>query len=163
MIVGEKSDQYLDYDGDGVEDTQANGYGSLPNGEQAGYLQQTALEAQAAAETPDTTANIRLQNESLQVCIQNMKDWTDQILPLALELQEMELGPEMKPIIDELSALGKALSNGADANQNGTKEAIQGECGALQAYDFGTNMADFPIFTGPNRLPPTVVPTTENS
>jgi serine/threonine protein kinase len=163
MIVGEQSDQYKDYDGDGQEDTQANGYGSLPNGDQAGYLQQTAFEAQAAAEAPDATSNIRQQNEALQVCIQNMKEWTDQILPLALELQEMRFGPEMQPIIQQLSTLGKALSDGVDANGNGTKESIQGECGALQAYDYITYMEDFPIFIGANRLPPTAVPTTQNN
>jgi serine/threonine protein kinase len=155
MIVGDQSDQYLDYDQDGQMDTQANGYGSLPNGDQAGYLQQTALEAQAAADAPDTTSNIQQQNQSLQFCIQNMKGWTDQILPLALQLQETSLGPDMKPIIDELSRLGKALSNGVDANKNGTVEPVEGECGALQAYDYGTYMADFSIFTGPNRIPPT--------
>jgi serine/threonine protein kinase len=163
MIVGEQSDQYRDYDGDGNLDTQATGYGSLPNGDQAGYLDQTALEAQAAAEAPDTTANIRLQNESLQICIQNMEELTNQILPLALELQAMPFGQEMEPIINELSTLGKALSNGVDTNKNGIVEPPAEQCGAFQAYDYGTNMADFPIFIGPNRLPPTLVPTSANN
>lgn len=154
MIVGSQSDQYLDYDKDGQIDTQANEYGSLPNGDQAGYLQQTALEAQSAADAPDTTSNIRQQNQNLQICIQNMKEWTNQILPLALELQTTPFG-ETKPIIDELSRLGKALSNGVDANENGTVDPIEGECGALQAYDYGTYMADFPLFAGPDRIPPT--------
>ena len=163
MIVGEQSEQYRDYDEDGNLDTQATGYGSLPNGDQAGYLDQTALEAQAAAEAPDTTANIRLQNESLQTCIQNMEELTNQILPLAFQLQEMPFGEEMKPIISELSTLGKALSNGVDTNKNGIVEPPAEQCGAFQAYDYGTNMADFQIFIGPDRLPPTVVPTTENN
>ena len=163
MIVGSESEQYQDYDGDGNLDTQATGYGSLPNGEQGGYLQQTALEAQAAAEAPDTTSNIRQQNESLQVCIQNMKEWTDQILPLALQLKDMPFGPEMKPILDELSTLGKALSNGVDTNKNGIVESPAEQCGALQAYNYGRYMADFPIFTGPNRLPPTAIPSPENN
>jgi hypothetical protein len=163
MIVGSESAQYLDYDGDGEFDTQANGYGSLLNGNQAGYLEQTALEAQAAADAPDTTSNIRQQNANLQVCIQNMETWTMQILPLALELQEMEFGPEMKPVIDELSTLGKALSHGVDTNNNGTIGPREGECGAFQAYYYGIYMADFPIFTGSNRIPPTAAPTLENN
>ena len=163
MIVGEQSEQYRDYDEDGNLDTQATGYGSLPNGDQAGYLDQTALEAQAAAEAPDTTANLRLQNESLQICIQNMEELTNQILPLAFQLQEMPFGQEMAPIISELSTLGKALSNGVDTNKNGIVEPPAEQCGAFQAYDYGTNMADFQIFIGPDRLPPTAVPTTENN
>jgi tRNA A-37 threonylcarbamoyl transferase component Bud32 len=166
MIVGNQSDLYRDYNGNGQFDdliNGTNGYGSLPNGDQAGYLQQTALEAQAAAEAADTTANIRLQNEALQVCIQNMKEWTDQILPLALELQEMPFGPELKPIVDDLSELGLALSKGVDANNNGRLEIIEGECGAYQAYYYGVYMADFPLFSGANRLPPTAVPTVQNN
>ena len=170
MIVGNQSDQYLDYDEDGEFDdivNGSNGYGSLVNGDQAGYFQQTAAEAQAAADAPDTTANIHQQNQYLQVCIQNMERWTNEILPLALQLHETPFGPEMEPIMADLSRLGKALSAGVDANKNGTTEPIEGECGALQAYDYGTFMADFPIFAGANRTPPTalptLLPTTENN
>jgi hypothetical protein len=120
--------------------------------------------AQAAAEASDTTANIIEQNRNLQICIQNMKEWTDQILPLALQLEKMEFGPEMQPIVDELSRLGLALSKGVDANKNGQVESAEGECGAGQAYDIGRYMADFPIFIGTNRLPPTAIPpTAENN
>ena len=163
MIVGEQSELYGDHDEDGIEDTFATGYGSFPNGTQAGYFAQTALEAQAAAEAPDTTSHIIEQNRYLQVCIQNMKEWTDQILPLALQLQEIEFGPEMKPLVDDLSELGLNLSKGVDANKNGQVENVEGECGAGQAYDLGRYMADFPIFIGPNRLPPTAVPTAQNN
>jgi serine/threonine protein kinase len=162
MIVGDQSELYRDYDEDGTIDTFATGYGSLPNGTQAGYFAETALEAQAAAEAPDTTSNIIEQNRNLQVCIQNMKKWTDQILPLATQIQKMEFGQEMEPVLDELSRLGLALSKGEDTNGNKIIEPLVGECGAGQAYDYGRYMADFPIFNGPNRIPPTAVPTTEN-
>jgi tRNA A-37 threonylcarbamoyl transferase component Bud32 len=163
MIVGDQSELYRDYDGDGTTDTFANGYGSLPNGTQDGYFAQTALVAQAAAEAPDTTSHVIEQNRNLQVCIQNMKEWTDQILPLALQLQEMEFGQEMKPMVDDLSNLGLNLSKGVDVNRNGQVENVEGECGAGQAYDIGRYMADFPIFIGPSRLPPTAVPSPGNN
>lgn len=154
MIVGNQSSQYLDYDKDGHIDNQADGYGSLPNGNQPGYLQETALQAQSAADASDSTPNIRQQNEYLQICIQNMKNWIDQILPLALKLQESSLGPDMKPTVDELSKLTNGLVNGVDTNKNGTIEPMEGECGAENAYKYGTYMADFSIYTGPNRIPP---------
>jgi hypothetical protein len=153
MIVGHQSDQYLDYDQDGQIDDPADGYGSLPNGDQPGYLQETAQQAQAAADAPDSTPNIRQQNENLQVCIQNLDGWTAEILPLALSLSEAPFGPEMQPIIDELSLLGDALLNGADANENGQVEPIEDECGADLAYKYGTYMADFQIYPGPDRVP----------
>ncbi len=155
MIVGSKSDQYLDYDKDGTVDDAADGYGSLPNGDQVGYLQETALQAQSAADAPDSTSHIGQQNGYLQICIQNMRDWTNQILPLAVKLNGTSFGPEMKLTIDKLSQLGSELSNGIDVNKNGTIDPIEGECGATDAYNYGTYMADFPILTGPNRIPPT--------
>jgi len=155
MIVGSQSDRYLDYDNDGQIDDEADGYGSLVNGDQPGYLGETALQAQGAADAPDATANIRQQNESLQICIQNMEGWTQEILPLALKLQETSFGPEMKPTIDELSQLGKAIHLGVDANTNGAVAPSPGECGATNAYNYGTYMADFQILTGSNRVPPT--------
>src|SRR5215217_2277201 len=57
MIVGSKSDQYLDYDKDGTVDNPADGYGSLPNGTNSGYLQETALYAKSASDAPDSTPN----------------------------------------------------------------------------------------------------------
>src|SRR5215213_2084819 len=155
MIVGSKSDQYLDYDKDGTIDNQADGYGSLPNGDQAGYLQAASLQAQSAADAPDSTSNIRQQNTSLQICIGNMRGLTNQILPLALKLDGTSFGTGMQPTIDELSKLGTELLNGNDVNKNGTIDPIEGECGATDAYNYGTYLADFQIYTGPNRTPPT--------
>ena len=156
IIVGSQSDQYLDYDNDGTVDDPADGYGSLPNGDQRGYLQETAAQAQAAADAPDSTSNIREQNGYLQICIQNMRGWTNQILPLALKVNETSFtSPDMKSTIDELSKLGSELLDGIDVNQNGRIDPIEGECGATDAYNYGVYMADFPIFTGPNRIPPT--------
>ncbi len=156
QIVGDASDQYKDYDQDGTVDVySSDGFGSLPNGDHSGYLQETALHAKNAADAPDSTPNIRQQGENIQVCIQNMTEWTNQILPLALRLNKTSFGPEMKPIIDDLSKLGDQLLNGVDKNGNGIVEPIDGECGASKAYEYGLNLEDFPIFTGPNRVPPT--------
>ena len=155
QIVGDSSDQYKDYDGNGTKDVySSDGYGSLPNGDHAGYLQETATNLKAAADAPDSTPNIRDQSANIQICIQNMENWTNQILPLALKLTETDYGPAMKPTIDELAKLGDALLNGVDTNGNGQIEGIEGECGAGKAYEFGWFMADFPIYTGPNRTPP---------
>jgi len=155
QIVGDQSDQYKDYNGDGTKDVySSDGYGSLPNGDHPGYLDETAKNAKAAADAPDSTPNIREQSQNIQICIQNMKGWTDQILPLALQLNDTEFGPQMKPIIDQLSKLGSALVNGMDTNNNGQIEPIEGECGAGKAYESAQFMLDVPLYTGPNRTPP---------
>jgi hypothetical protein len=155
QIVGDSSDQYKDYDGDGQVDVySSDGFGSLKNGEHAGYMNETELNLKAAADAPDSTANIREQSGNIQICISNMRGWTNQILPLALQLTETPFGPEMQPLIDELSNLGDALLDGTDTNNNGQIEPIEGECGAGKAYEYGWYMSDFPIFIGPNRVHP---------
>jgi serine/threonine protein kinase len=154
LIVGDLSDQYKDYDGDGtIDNNDGDGYGSLPNGDRLGYIQETGLHAKYAAEAPDSTSNIRKYSADMQVCIQNMDGWTKQILPLALQLNDTPFGPEMKPIIDQLSVLGNNLVNGADTNADGKIEPLTGECGATQAYEDSWYWADFPILPGANRTP----------
>jgi tRNA A-37 threonylcarbamoyl transferase component Bud32 len=155
LIVGDQSDQYQDYDQDGkFDDNDGDGYGSLPNGNRPGYLQLAALSAKTMADAEDSTPNIRLFSENVQICVQNMEGWTNQLLPLALELTESQFGSEMEPLINEMSALGSNLLQGFDANQNGLVEALEGECGVNLAYEYGWSLIEMPIFIGPDRIPP---------
>ena len=155
LIVGDQSDRYQDYDKDGVFDNNdGDGYGSLPNGDRPGYLQLTALEVKGVADAADSTFNMRSYSENIQVCIQNMDAIINQLLPLALQLNETPFGSEMDSIINEMSTLGSQLFGGVDINENGRIEPITGECGVSSAYEYGWFMADMPIFIGPDRVPP---------
>ena len=155
QIVGNLSDRYLDYDNDGETDVAGDGYGSLPQGEERlGYIRESALYAQRTADASDSTANIRTYNENVQICLQNMETWTNEILDLALQLNDMPFGPEMEPIVSQLSTLGVHLIDGLDTNENGRVDPIAGECGATLAYYSAYYMADFQIYLGPNRIPP---------
>ena len=143
-----------DYDGDGkIDSNDGDGFGSLPNGNQLGYLQLAALGAKNVGDAEDSTPNMRLYSENIQTCIRNMEGWTDQLLPLALQLTETPFGPEMEPIINEMSNLGNYLLQGFDANQNGLIEPVEGECGVTLAYEYGWNLVEMPIFIGPDRVP----------
>jgi serine/threonine protein kinase len=154
-IVGDMSSQYRDYDGDGTIDDPSDGYGSLPNGDRLGYLQETALHAKYAADAVDSTPNIRLNGENVQICIQNINGWTEELLALAFQLNETDFGTEMEPLITEIAARGKSLLIGEDANDNNLfDEAIAGECGADAAYEYAYNMADMFLYPGPDRMPP---------
>jgi hypothetical protein len=84
-----------------------------------------------------------------------MNGWTNELLPLALKLNDTSFGSEMQDTINKMSELGDALLNGIDVNSNGNIDAIDGECGAAKAYDYASYIADFPIYIGPNRTPPT--------
>lgn len=155
LIVGELSEQYQDYDGDGnFDNNDGDGYGSLPNGSQDGYLQLTALAIKNAANSEDSTPNLRQYSDNIQVCIQNMDDWINQLLPLALQLNEMPFGSEMEPVITEISMLGDKLLKGIDANESGLVEPIPGECGVSKAYEYGLYMVDMPLYIGADKVPP---------
>jgi hypothetical protein len=161
QIVGNQSDQFLDYNNDGdIDNTSGDtiltdGFGSFPNGTQDGYLQETTLQAKLASDAVDSTPNIRTNSEKLQICIQNMDGRLHLILQSALKLNETPFGPEMDPIIADLEILGNNLLNGNDTNGNGLVEAITGECGANDAYTFAYLMADIILYPGEDRVPPT--------
>jgi len=155
LLVGNLSDQYRDYDNNGEIADPGDGYGSLPSGDRQGYLQLTADHAKLAADAPDATSNIVSANDDLQVCIQNMDGWTNRLLELALQLNSTTFGPDMDPIIAEMSSLGTGLLNGKDGNGNGIFEIIPGECGADGAYKSAYALADMLILPGKDRIPPT--------
>ena len=159
QIVGDQSDQFRDYNGDGVIDNtpgsiNTDGYGTFPNGTQDGYIQDTTLQAKLAVDAPDSTPAIRTNGENLQMCVKNMETRLNSILETALQLSGMKFGPEMNSLITDLEALGNTLLNGNDADGNGLVEAVPGECGANDAYTFAYLMADMFLYPGENRIPP---------
>jgi hypothetical protein len=161
QIVGNQSDQFMDYNNDDNidntpgEDIPTDGFGSFSNGNQNGYVQETALQAKLASDAIDSSPNIRTNGEKLQICIQNMDGRLHLILQSALKLNETPFGPEMEPIVADLEILGNNLLNGNDTNGNGLVEAITGECGANDAYTFAYLMADMLLYPGEDRVPPT--------
>jgi hypothetical protein len=155
LIVGASSEYYRDYNNDGVLDTNdGDGFGSIANGDQPGYLQSMLVNVKQVSDAEDSTPNMRLYSDNIQICVQNMEDWTNQLLPLAIQLSGMKFGPEMEPIITEMSDLADRLVRGSDTNQNQLVEPLAGECGANLAYEYGWYLADMSIFIGPNRIPP---------
>lgn len=160
QIVGDQSDQFLDYNNDGTIDNTpgeiaTDGYGAFPNGTSNGYIQETAREAKLASDATDSTPNIRTNSEKLRICIQNMEGRLNQILQAALKLNGTPFGHEMEPIIAELESLADVLLNGTDTDGNGFVDATAGECGANDAYTFAYAMADMYLYPGEDRVPPT--------
>ena len=154
QIVGSEHASYQDYDSDGEVDDPGDGFGSLPNGGHQGYLQETALNAELAANAPDSTPNVRTYSANVQICLQNMEGWTNEILQLAQQLAETPMGPEMEAAVMQLSALGENLVHGVAANENGLVDPVEGECGADTADEQAYFMADMQIYIGEDRLPP---------
>jgi tRNA A-37 threonylcarbamoyl transferase component Bud32 len=155
LIVGDADDLYQDYDNDGTIDQYGgDGYGSLPSSDRLGYIRETVESAKAAADAADSTSNIRTHNQNLQACLQNMDDWTNQLLPLALQLVDMPMGSaEMESVVQRMSDLGTYLLVGQDGDDaNDFIDPILGECGADALYPEAYFMADMDIYTGPDRM-----------
>ncbi|HNO30923.1 MAG TPA: protein kinase [Anaerolineales bacterium] len=153
----ENSDLYKDWSADGRIDNPSDGYGLLENGEQ-GYVPQTVSHAQFAMDASDATENIKMYGAQVITCSGNIESWAKEMLGLALQLQNMSWGPEMKPIVDGILELSSKMLYGLDADNSGQVESIPGECGADQAYIQSYFLADMPLFPGPDRIPPPANP-----
>lgn len=155
QIVGSgNADQYRDWDNDGVIDDPGDGFGMLENGNGHGYIPATISHAVFAAEAPDATSNIKLHSSHVVICVENMRMWSEQLLEMALTLQGMPFGAEMKPIILEMRLISEQVLFGVDADGNELIEPIPGEGGGDTAYEHAYYMADMPLFLGANRIPP---------
>jgi len=160
-IVG-NADQvrHRDWDGDGVVYDFGDGFGLLFNGEagykEQGYISVTASHVRFASDAPDSTENIRARGDQLSACLDNMEGWSAQLLDKALQLQEMEFGPGMEPLLSEMTTLAGHILSGTDANGNALIEPIPGEGGADTAYERAYSMADMTLYPGADRIPPAV-------
>ncbi|MFN8461466.1 MAG: anti-sigma factor [Anaerolineales bacterium] len=159
LIVGDQSEQYKDYNRDGkIDDYDADGYGSLPTGSWCkNSLQLTRKHSKSAAGLHELEAfNFGRQRRKIILImhVQNMEGWTNQLLPLALELNEKPFGPQMESVIAEIAVLGDRLLSGVDLNGNDLVEPTVGECGADKAYEYGWYMADMPLYIGADKFPP---------
>jgi hypothetical protein len=159
QIVGNaNTNQYKDWNEDGTVNDPSDRFGLLHNGDPGytdqGYIAQTISHANFAAQAADATESIKLNSAHIVTCGENMTGWIEQLLEKALQLQEMTFGPEMDPLIKEMSTLSIQTISGIDSNGNGLIEPIVGEGGADTAYQYAYYMAEMPLLPGAHRIPP---------
>ena len=159
QIVGNaNTSQYKDWNEDGTVNDPSDRFGLLHNGDPGytdqGYIAQTISHANFAAQAVDSTENIKLNSAQVVTCAENMTGWTEQLLEKALQLQEMPFGPEMEPLIEEMTTLSIEIISGVDSNGNGLIEPIEGEGGADTAYQYAYYLAEMPLLPGAHRIPP---------
>src|SRR5690606_34101585 len=120
---------YRDWDEDGTIDDPGDGFGVLENGNGLGYIPATISHAIFAANATDATENIKIHSAHTVACVENMKIWSEQLLEMALQLQEMPFGPEMGSIILEMRLISGQVLYGVDVNGNELIEPVPGEGG----------------------------------
>jgi len=156
QIVGsENSGQYKDWNEDGEINDPSDGYGLLANGpdNENGYIPNTVSHAQFAAEAADATENIQLNSTHVVVSIENMRGWSEQLLQMALQLQQTPFDSEMEPVIEEMLSLSHIVLFGVDTDNNGLIEPILGEGGCITAYQSSYSMSEMPLLMGRDRIP----------
>jgi serine/threonine protein kinase len=146
VIVGSQSEDHRDWDGDGQITDPGDGYGTLLNGDNAGYIQGTLSHAGYAATADDATDNMKVHGEHVQICAQNLSEWTPQLLDLMKQVLTAPAGTDSGQSIRQAVALADDILKGTDLNGNEKIEPIPGEGGAQTAYQHAFYMADMTVF-----------------
>jgi hypothetical protein len=153
LIVGARSEDYKDWNGNGSIDDVSDGYGLLVNGENLGYIQGTITHADLARTSPDATENMLIHGEHVQVSAQNVSDWTGQLRAQLIAILENPASPNREGMIRQAVATANQIRNGLDVNGNENIEPITGEGGAVTVYDHAYYMADMIILPLANQTP----------
>jgi hypothetical protein len=152
LIVGNQSEEYRDWNGDGAVDDPGDGYGLLLNGENAGYIQGTFTHADLSLTSPGATQNMLTHGGHVKDCAANLDAWTPQLRDRLRAILSASLdSPELEGTVREAVALADRIRNGIDVNGNESIEPVSGEGGAVTAYEHAYYMADMVIV--PNASP----------
>jgi hypothetical protein len=155
LIVGNQASSYLDWDGNGIINDPGDGYGLLVNGDQTGYVGGVHHHSSYSADADDSTPNIRLHNEHVEISIHNIEEWAIELRDITKRIVQAPEGANVEADIRNAVVLANQILNGLDINGNEIIEPITGEGGALTAYQHAYYMADIQILPGKDQTPAT--------
>ena len=154
LILGNQSEEYKDWNGDGAVDDPGDGYGLLLNGENAGYIQGTFTHADLSLTSPDATQNMLTHGGHVKDCATNLDAWTPQLRDQVRAILSTSFdSPELEGMVREAVALAGKIRNGIDVNGNENIEPVSGEGGAVTAYEHAYYMADMSIVPSTSQSP----------
>jgi len=149
LLVGGQSEDHRDWDNDGAILDPGDGFGLLLNGDSPGYIEGSTDHAGYAASAPDATQNMIVHGAHVEVCAQNLEQWSPQLRDLLKQILQAQVGPESEPLVRQAVALADEILEGTDLNGNEQIEPLPGEGGARTAYQHAYYMADITILSGP--------------
>ena len=155
LVVGNQDASYVDWDSNGTVNDPGDGYGLLVNGDQTGYVGGVHHHSSYSAEAEDSSPNIRLHNEHVEVSIHNIEEWAIELRDTTKRILQAPEGANIEADVRTAVALANQILNGLDIDGNESIDPIPGEGGALTAYQHAYYMADMPILPGENQLPST--------
>ncbi|HNB42406.1 MAG TPA: anti-sigma factor, partial [Anaerolineales bacterium] len=152
LIVGKQSNEYKDWDKSGKISDPSDGFGLLLNGGQTGYIEGTITHAELSASAGDATANIKLHSEHVVISAKNVEGWATQLRDVAKRILESDQVSESD--IRLAVSLAEQIYQGVDIDGNESVDPVEGEGGALTAYQHAEYMADMQVLEGANLFPP---------
>jgi len=145
LIVGSKSPDHKDWNGDGTTSDPGDGYGLLQNEDNLGYIQGTFTHANLALTSPDATDNMLIHGDHVKISADNVSNWTAELRTQLIDIVQNSASSDREGKIRLAVATANQIRNGVDINGNETIEPITGEGGALTAYEHAYYMADMEI------------------
>lgn len=152
LVVGKQSNEYKDWDKSGKISDPSDGFGLLLNGGQTGYIEGTITHAELSASAGDATANIKLHSEHVVISAKNVEGWATQLRDVAKRILESDQVSESD--IRLAVSLAEQIYQGVDIDGNESVDPVEGEGGALTAYQHAEYMADMQVLEGANLFPP---------
>lgn len=152
LIVGKQSNEYRDWDGSGKISDPGDSFGLLLNGGQTGYIEGSITHAELAASSDDATSNIKLHSGHVVISAKNVEGWATQLRDIAKRILESDQVTEAD--VRLAVSLAEQIYQGVDIDGNESVDPIEGEGGALTAYQHAEYMADMQILEGANLFPP---------
>jgi plastocyanin len=146
LIAGSLDPQFGDLNGDSRSQNPGDGFGLLPNGTQAGYLQAASDTALAAANAPDATDAIKIHAEHVRIAAENMRGWSAQASSLALQMVQTGDLASAQNQAAQLLQLSQQIQGGIDINGDGAIAPVPGEGGGLTAYEHAQYIGGFGLF-----------------
>jgi serine/threonine protein kinase len=145
LIVGIKSADHKDWNGDGTTSDPGDGYGLLQNEDNLGYIQGTFTHANLALTSPDATDNMLIHGDHVKISAENVSNWTAELRTQLIDIIQSPAGSDREGKVRLAVATANQIRNGVDINGNETIEPITGEGGALTTYEHAYYMADMEI------------------
>ena len=154
LIVGKEDTQYYsDLDGNGTINDPGDGFGLLINGSQAGYLDDMIHHSSYAAKETGATDFIKLHAGHVEICIANLEGWSSELRDLALRIAGSNKGQDIEADVKRATVLANQMLDGIDIDGNESVDPIEGEGGAVTAFEHAQYMSDMPIYPGDGSTP----------
>jgi hypothetical protein len=132
-------------------DYNGNGRGENPSRLKLGVLHFLDLidkQLNQAVNAPGATRSVQGNAELIRVCLDNGREWIDQVIEREQALIAAESVESVAAQNAEATQLATDLLEGVDLNQSGQIDPFEGECGLKQIATYGVLVGGIDILEG---------------